>query len=495
MTENFRARAALGMAFTLGLLISAASWAGTTETLKNAMSYTRLGAGARARGMGNCFIGIADDVTSVIYNPAGLARLKTGQIHTMKDNLSADRSINLFAGAIPFWSGTLGVAYSSYGVSDIPETYLDTSTSIGIDFDGKPIYDVKTSGYFKDYQSTATLSWGRSLTRRSKIGIGVKRYSHELREASALGYGFDAGIVFNPLSNLSLGLSLRDMGARMNWDTASKTTDSVPISAGLGIHYDHDSWLTGALDIVSTQDTRVKVNTGLEFRLGDALALRAGLNDGNLTAGVGLQVARGSRVDASYHAEDLGPAYRLSGTITFEDFRPAGKRRGKSKPSPDGNELARVPARPVKGRPSDSEAPPAATKKPGSGPQAGPVFSTAEILWENRTVKLNKVLASGEFVMASLGELESGGLIKVEADADGLYTAASEGGLKATLRIGDPNYLISKTSGQNAAEETWSTFPVPPMKAGGAVMVPASNLLSSLGIHAIIGSSGESSRK
>lgn len=442
---------------------------GATETLRDAMSYTRLGAGARARAMGDCFIATADDVTAINYNPAGLARIDHGQVHTMKDNLSADRALNLFAAAMPFWSGTLGLSYSSYGVSDIPETYLDTTTSIGLDFDGNPIYDVKTSGFFKNYQSTAAISWARRLTRKSKIGFGVKRYSHELREASALGYGFDAGVVFNPLPNLSLGFSLRDMGGHLDWNTASNASDTVPVTAGFGIHFDHESWLSGALDIVSTQDARVKVNTGFEFRLGDAISLRAGMNAGNITTGVGLKVAGGSYVDAAYHAEDLGPAYRLSGTITFEDFRRA-KRKVKSKNA-------------------------AAVGAPERKPQDGPAFTTAELVWENRTVTLHKTLAAGGIVMASLKELEEAGLVRIDTDSDGLFTASVDSGVKATLREGDSNFLVSTPAKSGENEKRWAAFPVPPMKAGAALMIPVAPLLVNLGIHAIIGIPGESSHK
>ncbi len=42
-----------------------------------AQGFNMIGAGARARGMGGAFIGVADDATAVSWNPAGLVRLET----------------------------------------------------------------------------------------------------------------------------------------------------------------------------------------------------------------------------------------------------------------------------------------------------------------------------------------------------------------------------------------------------------------------------------
>ena len=43
----------------------------------SAAQFLKLGFGARALGMGESFVAVADDISSVYYNPAGLA-LKAG---------------------------------------------------------------------------------------------------------------------------------------------------------------------------------------------------------------------------------------------------------------------------------------------------------------------------------------------------------------------------------------------------------------------------------
>ncbi|MEW6681037.1 MAG: hypothetical protein AB1297_08510, partial [bacterium] len=46
------------------------------EPGKTAMAFLKLGQGARVNGMGEAFVGLADDINSLYWNPAGLANLK-----------------------------------------------------------------------------------------------------------------------------------------------------------------------------------------------------------------------------------------------------------------------------------------------------------------------------------------------------------------------------------------------------------------------------------
>ena len=47
--------------------------------ISQSINYNTIGAGARARGMGGAFIGVADDATAASWNPAGLARLDAAE--------------------------------------------------------------------------------------------------------------------------------------------------------------------------------------------------------------------------------------------------------------------------------------------------------------------------------------------------------------------------------------------------------------------------------
>ena len=48
-------------------------------TMSQSLNFNPIGAGARARGMGGAFIGVADDATAASWNPAGLVQLESAE--------------------------------------------------------------------------------------------------------------------------------------------------------------------------------------------------------------------------------------------------------------------------------------------------------------------------------------------------------------------------------------------------------------------------------
>ena len=64
-------------------LLSVTSINAQTEFGKYAGEFMAIGIGGRPLGMGGAFTGVADDVTSGYYNPAGLANLNYPQLSLM----------------------------------------------------------------------------------------------------------------------------------------------------------------------------------------------------------------------------------------------------------------------------------------------------------------------------------------------------------------------------------------------------------------------------
>jgi hypothetical protein len=79
--------------------------------VKIASSPNPVGSGARAAGMGNAFIGVADDATAASWNPGGLMQLETPEFSVVYDYNYQDYhdegtnsydKINYFSAALPF---------------------------------------------------------------------------------------------------------------------------------------------------------------------------------------------------------------------------------------------------------------------------------------------------------------------------------------------------------------------------------------------------------
>lgn len=125
-------------------------------------AFEDLGFGARAPGMGDAFTGVADDVSALYYNPAGLSnveRVKALASHSLFYTGLSDGSnlgLSAAAAAVPVSggrNGTLGLAYQQFSLSGVY------------------------------YENTGQVSWGYRFEKQSKyekfsVGGSLKYLSH-----------------------------------------------------------------------------------------------------------------------------------------------------------------------------------------------------------------------------------------------------------------------------------------------------------------------------
>ncbi|MBN1153328.1 hypothetical protein JXB12_00255 [candidate division KSB1 bacterium] len=150
--------------------------------------FNFIGAGARARGMGGAFIGLADDATAMSWNPAGLAKLETPEASVVgmitnygvssdidefdeEPYKSSHANLNFISGAVPLNIGArnlvAGVAYQQ-----IMDLYYK--------YDGEDYTDERTGGIYAitpaiGVQLSPTFSLGASFN----IYTGKTEYTSE----------------------------------------------------------------------------------------------------------------------------------------------------------------------------------------------------------------------------------------------------------------------------------------------------------------------------
>ncbi|MDD2804352.1 MAG: type IX secretion system membrane protein PorP/SprF [Elusimicrobiales bacterium] len=100
-------------------------------------AFEDLGFGARAPGLGDAFTGVADDISAVYYNPAGLSSIERTKVlasHSLFYTGLSDGSnlgLSVAALAVPIGSGrngTLGVAWQQFSLSGI---YFEKTGQVG----------------------------------------------------------------------------------------------------------------------------------------------------------------------------------------------------------------------------------------------------------------------------------------------------------------------------------------------------------------------------
>ena len=264
------------------------------------MPHLRLGAGARSIGLGGAFTAIANDATATVWNPAGLGSAADLSLNFSTQQLDLDRSHNFIAFTKALGSaGSVGLAVTHAGVSDIPE--YDNNGGYGGEF---------------DYSSTAySLSYGVNVGHFS-VGLTGRMLADNfgldsIENQSGFG-GIDIGLMGHGLSfkhgetevpTFHYGLAVKYLGASLGDDT-------VPMAINAGIAYDlyMGNIVTFAADIeqelVNLDQSATSLRVGAEYTIhayrGTALSLRGGISASrdtqNLFGGFGINI-NGLQID------------------------------------------------------------------------------------------------------------------------------------------------------------------------------------------------------
>jgi hypothetical protein len=323
--------AILSFALFLGLALTPAQGA------KYAAEFLRIGAGARALGMGGAVTGQIDDASAVYWNPAAMIDVPRAEVvlmHSEQFSNLADYDFAAYVQKLP-GTGSVGLGVVRFGVSDIQITkdaYEDTNGNHQYDW-GEPI-DPSRFYYDSDTEYGLFFAFARPVSTRLALGGTLKFVRQDLPGHASFGVGTDLGALWSPHPALRVGARLSDATTtQLYWDTGRRET--VTPSLYLGAAWRHHlpaQHLEFALayDLALTFDGRKTASTfalgpsvggdprvGLEAGYRRLFAARVGWQESGMTAGAGFRVF-GAGVDYAFVPhEDLGSSHRVSVSYAF----------------------------------------------------------------------------------------------------------------------------------------------------------------------------------
>lgn len=307
-----------------GVLIwfGAPGWAGFGKFPDKAFSKEAVGTtganfltvplGARAMAMGGAFSAIADDVTAIAWNPAGLGQLLSQEISASHNLLLESQFSDFLAYGLPLAPGR-AVAVSLLYASQDSIQALD---ELGQD-----------AGSFKPSDTAVTAAYGHKF-ERFYAGGAVKYIRSEIESASGSAFAMDFGVLIPDLQEEKLTLSavIQNLGTEMKLENEA---DPLPFTARLGGFLKATRATNASVETVLPVDNAPYFAFGLErfFETGGnaTLALRGGVNTRTkdagglrmLTAGGGM-AWRNATLDYAWMAQgDLGASHRISFGLRF----------------------------------------------------------------------------------------------------------------------------------------------------------------------------------
>jgi hypothetical protein len=279
------------------------SYAGTNGGYSGA--FLRLGLGARALGMGNAQVAVAQGPWALYYNPGALPWTSHREIALTTYSLSLDREFYFVGAAIPLRPHNAPV---QAGVA-LGWIHTRTSNIDGRDFDGNHY------GWLSQSENAFQMAFGLGDTSRIGVGLAVKviysLYPDMTAEGNAVdanGVGMDVGARVRLLPMLTLAARIKDFNflnsdrkMRITWDTSeywtqgSSKADLFPVQfvGGAAVTPLDGLTVAGDAEISSAYDRRL--HFGAEYSIpilrdSDQLqgAIRAGVDYHNITFGLGI---------------------------------------------------------------------------------------------------------------------------------------------------------------------------------------------------------------
>ena len=257
--------------------------------------------GSRAASMGGAFTSVANDVSTVYWNPAGLAFNTSAQITGMhSERFSGMVNLDFIAAALNIREKTaIGIGYIRLGVDGIPQTRLINANQT-LSAENRPYIE----RYLEDSESAFFFSYGSSLNSRIYWGTSIKILYKSMGDYQAWGLGFDGGLVYLPTQKLRLGMMLSDATTTMlAWQSGVKEYIMPQLKLGCSYVFSYEQLnVMPAFDIATLfyRDPDASVHlgnwsphfhAGVELDYMRRVALRVGSFRGQLTVGAGLRIA------------------------------------------------------------------------------------------------------------------------------------------------------------------------------------------------------------
>ena len=192
--------------------------------------------GARAGGMGEAQVAVADDAYASYWNPAGLGFLKGSEAALMHVNWLPGLADDMYYEFFGFRKH-----YNTLGTLGGHIIFLNLGEQVRTSETGEEL------GTFTSYMTAFSLSYGALISEKKSFGINAKvSYQHlvemgagaELGKGTSLDFGFDIGYLQKDwlINDLTVGFNLSNIGPKVSFIDPDQA-DPQPTNLTLGLNY------------------------------------------------------------------------------------------------------------------------------------------------------------------------------------------------------------------------------------------------------------------
>lgn len=283
------------------LITAGGSVARATDDAGVPGGFLRFGASARSLALGNAVSGLADDVATAYWNPAGLVQLRTMEVTAMGATMYNDTRYTFFS---------LGLPTESWGTFSLNGTFTNSG-----EFE-RSTWDADLGETFSEKEGIFSLGYANGSSRFA-YGLSLKAVSQDIGGASGSSTGLDAGFMFRPHRLLSLGASVQNLVTPKITLVDEEEELVRSARAGLALRFFRGR-LRVTTDLVKTEYMDTSFRSGLEVLPLRYLVLRGGYDSEreHMSAGAGFRLENW-QFDYAFVNTDLGSQNVVSATLRF----------------------------------------------------------------------------------------------------------------------------------------------------------------------------------
>lgn len=306
-----------------------------------ALSFLEIPAGARATSMGEAFVAVVDDHSSLYWNPAGMSQIGGNEAGFQHTEWFVDTQLSYASAVIQLDKSYLGAHLYLFdgGLMDVTTIY----------------YPDGTGEQFSVQDISLGLSYASALTESFSIGGTLKMLQSRIWRMRASSMAIDLGFQYQtPFNRMKLGFCISNFGGemRLNGDNTFVRLDPEPKTSGdndgtpaelylkkwdlplifrIGLNYtvikQLDHKLRVSTDAVYPNNNNNYLNIGFEYAYRNTIFLRSGYahlflpnnyGQGHLRAGIGIKISNKLKFDFAYSERgDLGDVNTLGISVNF----------------------------------------------------------------------------------------------------------------------------------------------------------------------------------
>jgi len=177
-------------------------------------NFLEIGVGSDANAMGEAYVAVANDISSIYWNPAGLANLDATSVSFMLQPWLVDINMLFTGGAVVIPRvGNIG-----FGITQMDYGEMDVTTLE---------YQDGTGEKFTATDLAASLTFSRKIVSWFSFGSSMKYIRSNIWHSSASAFALDLGVLVNTKffsfngqekDGMNIGMSISNYGTRMKFD-------------------------------------------------------------------------------------------------------------------------------------------------------------------------------------------------------------------------------------------------------------------------------------